>query len=63
MVKNLPVMWEIWVQSLGWEDPLMKGMVWQLTPRSRMFCLKLTDTVGVGEKLENRDEMCCGGRE
>ena len=41
----------------------MKGMVWQLTPRSRMFCLKLTDTVGVGEKLENRDEMCCGGRE
>ena len=24
--KNLPVMWEIWVQSLGWEDPLEKGM-------------------------------------
>ena len=26
MVKNLPVMWEAWVQSLGWEDPLEKGM-------------------------------------
>ena len=26
MVKNLPVMWETWVQSLGWEDPLEKGM-------------------------------------
>ena len=26
LVKNLPVMWETWVQSLGWEDPLEKGM-------------------------------------
>ena len=22
MVKYLPAMWESWVQSLGWEDPL-----------------------------------------
>ena len=26
MVKNLPVMRETWVQSLGWEDPLEKEM-------------------------------------
>ena len=26
MVKNLPVMLEIWVRSLGPEDPLEKGM-------------------------------------
>ena len=26
MVKNLPAMQETWVQSLGWEDPLQKGM-------------------------------------
>ena len=26
LVKNLPAMWETWVQSLGWEDPLEKGM-------------------------------------
>ena len=26
MVKNLPAMQEIWVQSLGWEDPLEEGM-------------------------------------
>ena len=26
MVKNLLAMWEIWVRSLGWEDPLEKGM-------------------------------------
>ena len=25
-VKNLPAMWETWVQSLGWEDLLEKGM-------------------------------------
>ena len=25
-VKNLPVMQEIWVRTLGWEDPLEKGM-------------------------------------
>ena len=27
MVKNPPAMWETWVQSLGQEDPLEKGMV------------------------------------
>ena len=25
-VKNLPALREIWVLSLGWEDPLEKGM-------------------------------------
>ena len=26
MVKRLSTMWETWVQSLGWEDPLEKEM-------------------------------------
>ena len=26
MVKHLPAMWETWVGSLGWEDPLEKEM-------------------------------------
>ena len=37
MVKNLPTMWETWLQSLGWEDPLEKGtatlsniLVWRI---------------------------------
>ena len=30
MVKNPPAMWETWVWSLGWEDPLEKK--WQPTP-------------------------------
>ena len=25
LVKNPPAMWETWVRSLGWEDPLKKG--------------------------------------
>ena len=25
MVKNPPAMWETWIQSLYWEDPLEKG--------------------------------------
>ena len=26
LVKNPPAMWDTWVQPLGWEDPLEKGM-------------------------------------
>ena len=26
LVKNLPAVREIWVQSLGWKDPLEEGM-------------------------------------
>ena len=26
MVKSSPAMWETWVQSLGWEDPLEEEM-------------------------------------
>ena len=25
-LKCLPAMWETWLRSLGWEDPLEKGM-------------------------------------
>ena len=40
-VKNLPVMWDTWVRSLGWEDSLEEGMathssilVWRI-PKDR----------------------------
>ena len=26
MVKNLLAKWEVWVRSLGWEEPLEEGM-------------------------------------
>ena len=25
LVENPPVMWQTWVRSLGWEDPMKKG--------------------------------------
>ena len=37
LVKNPPAMWETWVRSLGWEDPMEKGktthsniLVWRI---------------------------------
>ena len=33
LVKNLPAMQEIWVPSLGWEDPLEEG---KATPSSAL---------------------------
>ena len=37
LVKNPPAMWETWILSLGWEDPLEKGkstyssiLVWRI---------------------------------
>ena len=26
LIKNLPAVWEPWVPSLGWEDPVEEGM-------------------------------------
>ena len=27
LVKKPPAVWETWIQSLGWEDPLEKGYI------------------------------------
>ena len=37
LVKNLPAMWETWVQSLGWENPLEEGM----TTHSSIHALRI----------------------
>ena len=37
MVQNLPAMWDTWVRSLGWEDPLEEGMA---TPVAMYSCLE-----------------------
>ena len=31
MIKNLPDMWETWVQSLGWVYTVSKKQDWELT--------------------------------
>ena len=50
LVENLPTMWETWVQSLGWEDSLEKGMAthssllaWRI-PWRNPWGLKQSDT-------------------
>ena len=40
IVKNLPAMQETWVQSLGWEDPLEKGV----TTHSCIFAWRIPRT-------------------
>ena len=50
MVKNLPVMWEIWVQPLGWEDPLEKGMA----THSSIRALRIPWTVNIDTKVLNK---------
>jgi len=40
-VKNPPAMWETWVQSLGWENPLEKGKAMH----SRILAKKIPWTV------------------
>ena len=42
LVKNLPAMWETWVQSLGWEDPLEKG----LATHSSIFAWRIPMNIG-----------------
>ena len=51
VVKNLPAMQETWVQSLGQEDPLEKGMTthsstlaWRI-PMDRGACQATVDSV------------------
>ena len=38
MVKNSPAMWEIWVWSLGWEDPMEKGTATHFSFWPGEFC-------------------------
>ena len=45
LVKNLLAMWETWVQSLGWEDPLKKGKA----THSSIFALEIPGTEETGE--------------
>ena len=50
-LKHLPAMWETWVRSLGWENPLEEGMAipkdreaWQATVYSPWGCKELDTT-------------------
>ena len=58
MVKNMPAKQETWVRSLGWEDPLEKGMAthssilaWRLPWTEEPGGLQSTKLQGVGQDL------------
>ena len=51
LVKSLPAMWETWVRSLGWEDPLERGkaahssiLAWRIHGLCSPWGLKELDT-------------------
>ena len=60
MVKNVPAMWETWVKSLGWEDPLEKRMA----THSRILAWRIPWTEEPGrlqsmglQKLDRNDQL------
>ena len=55
MVKRLSTMWETWVRSLGWEDPLEKEMAihsstiaWKIPWTEEPGKLQSMGSLGVG---------------
>ena len=50
LVKNPPAMWETWVWSLGWEDPLQKGK----STHSSILVWRIPWTVHGVEKSQTR---------
>ena len=46
LVRNPPAIWETWVRSLGWEDPLEKGTA----THSSILAWRIPWTVSWGRK-------------
>ena len=53
MVKNLPAMWETWVRSLGWEDPLENGMATHCSIRA--WRIPWTEKPGGTQSMGSRE--------
>ena len=51
LVKNPPAMWETWVQSLGWEDPLEK----RTATHSSILAWRIPWTVSMGSQRVGHD--------
>ena len=52
-VENLPAMQETWVRSLGWDDPLEKGMA----THSSILAWRIPWTEGSGRLQSYRQEL------
>ena len=51
MVKNLPAMWETWVWSLSWKDPLEEG----LATHSSILAWRIAMDKGAWQPIVHRD--------
>ena len=51
MLKRLPAVWETWVQSLGWEDPLKEMATHSSIPAWR---IKWTEEPGGLQSMESQ---------
>ena len=52
-VKNLPAMWETWIRSLGWQDPLEKGKA----THSSVLAWRIPRTVIVHGVAESQKQL------
>ena len=60
-VENPPAMWETWVQSLGWEDPLKEG----IATHSRILAWRVpmdrgawwATVLGLGKELDTTEQL------
>ena len=52
-VKNPPAMWETWIRSLGWEDPLEKGKA----THSSVLAWRIPRTVIVHGVVESQKQL------
>ena len=57
LVKNPPALLETWVHSLGWEDPLEKGMA---THTSILACNSLYSASGCKELVTTEQWLILG---
>ena len=57
-VKNLPAMWETWVQALGWEDPLERRMATHASILA--WRISWTEELDMTERLKKKkNSICC----
>ena len=51
LVKNPPAIWETWVLSLGWEDPLEKGKATHSSILAFYWIILLCNHMLVGRQI------------
>ena len=66
LVNNPPAMWEIWIHSLGWEDPLGKGkathssiLAWRIPWTEEAGGLQSMGSQKVGQDCATNTSLPC----